>query len=79
MIIDDEFVSIGSANFDFRSFDCNFEANLFFYSREFNARMADRFREDLKQCTRVIPASWRKRKITSRVAESILRLLSPIL
>ncbi len=79
MIIDDEFVSIGSTNFDFRSFDCNFEANLFFYSREFNARMVDRFREDLKQCTRVIPAVWRKRKITSRVAESILRLLSPIL
>ncbi|WP_368045011.1 phospholipase D-like domain-containing protein, partial [uncultured Bacteroides sp.] len=39
MIVDDEMVTIGSTNFDFRSFDYNFEANLFFYSKEFNGRM----------------------------------------
>ncbi|MDE6369420.1 MAG: cardiolipin synthase, partial [Muribaculaceae bacterium] len=29
MIIDDEFSSVGSTNFDFRSFECNFESNVF--------------------------------------------------
>ena len=33
MIVDDEMVTIGSTNFDFRSFDYNFEANLFFTAK----------------------------------------------
>lgn len=79
IIIDDEFVSIGSTNFDFRSFDYNFEANLFFFSRELNERMLDTFRNDLRKCTRVLPAQWRRRKLMSRIGESIIRLMSPIL
>ncbi len=79
IIIDDELVSVGSTNFDFRSFDFNFEANIFFYSRELNARMVDSFKNDLNKCTRVLPARWRKRPVKSRIAESIIRLLSPIL
>lgn len=79
IVVDDEFVSIGSANFDFRSFDYNFEANLFFYSHELNKRMAEIFKNDLAKSTRVLPALWRRRKLTARVAESLLRLLSPVL
>lgn len=79
VVVDDEFVSIGSANFDFRSFDYNFEANLFFYSRDLNKRMTDIFHNDLTRCTRVLPALWRRRRLSSRVAESLLRLLSPVL
>ena len=33
IIIDDEFTTVGSTNFDFRSFEHNFESNLFVYSR----------------------------------------------
>lgn len=79
IIIDDEMVSIGSTNFDFRSFDYNFESNLFFFSRELNQNAIDIFRHDLTNCVRVVPSDWRKRHINERIAESILRLLSPIL
>lgn len=79
LLIDDELVSIGSTNFDFRSFDYNFEANLFFYSRELNAAMLETFNNDLRQCTRVLPAKWRHRGLFRRISESLLRLLSPIL
>lgn len=34
VIVDDEFTSIGSTNFDFRSFEHNFEANIQIYSRQ---------------------------------------------
>ena len=34
IIIDDELCSVGSTNFDFRSFEHNFEANAFIYDRE---------------------------------------------
>lgn len=79
ILIDDEFVTIGSTNFDFRSFEHNFEGNLFFYSRQFNERMLAIYNKDLESCTRVIPAEWRKRPLMRRALESILRLLSPIL
>lgn len=79
LIVDDDIVSVGSSNFDFRSFDYNFEANLFVYSREFNTRMADVFMDDLEQCTRVRPAQWRHRPPTTKALESVTRLLSPVL
>ena len=79
MIVDDELVSVGSTNFDFRSFECNFESNLFIYSTKFNCRMLDVFKADLKQCVRVAPAQWHKRRISMKIAESLLRLLSPVL
>lgn len=79
IVVDDDFVTIGSTNFDFRSFEHNFEGNLFFYSKEFTERMLDIYREDLSHSTRVQPAQWRKRPLHRRAIESVVRLLSPIL
>lgn len=79
IIVDEEIVTIGSTNFDFRSFECNFEANLFFYSRELTSAMLDVYKADLKKCTRVQPAEWRRRSPARKLAESVLRLLSPVL
>lgn len=79
IIIDDEMASIGSTNFDFRSFEHNFEANLFVYSKEFNHQQADIFLGDQRHCHRVLPAEWKKRPILKKMMESLLRLLSPIL
>lgn len=79
MLVDYEFVSIGSTNFDFRSFEHNFEANMQVYSEKFNAQMADIFFADLRQCTRVNPSEWRKRPLLKKTEESLMRLLSPIL
>ena len=79
ILIDDEIASVGSTNFDFRSFEHNFEANMFVYSKEFNTRLADIFLMDQRQCTRVMRATWNRRPYSEKVFESILRLLSPIL
>lgn len=79
MIVDDEFVTIGSTNFDFRSFDYNFEANLFFYSSELSRQMIDAFRADLAKSERVLGEQWHHRPLSKRIAESVLRLLSPVL
>lgn len=79
LVIDDELSSVGSTNFDFRSFEHNFEANMFIYSREFNQRMVDIFMSDLRRCIRVIPSAWARRPRSTKAAESILRLLAPIL
>lgn len=79
IIIDDEISSVGSTNFDFRSFEHNFEANVFIYSLEVNERMSEIFKADLEKSVRITPFEWRKRPYTQKAAESIIRLLSPIL
>lgn len=79
LLIDDDFASVGSTNFDFRSFEHNFEANVNVYSRSFARRMLEIFHNDLRSCTRVEAASWRRRPLHRRLAESLMRLLSPIL
>ena len=79
MVIDDEFSSVGSTNFDFRSFEHNFESNLFIYSRSVNERMRAIFADDLKQCTRIRKNDWASRPRIEKMKESVIRLLSPIL
>ncbi|MBD5304959.1 MAG: cardiolipin synthase [Bacteroides sp.] len=79
MIIDDNFVTAGSTNFDFRSFENNFESNLMIYDREVNTRMREIFFEDMQKCTKVTNSSWRERPLLQRSVESVVRLVSPIL
>lgn len=79
IIIDEELTSVGSTNFDFRSFEHNFEANLFIYSRDFNERMTDHFFMDLRRSTRVLASQWAKRPRSHRFLESVTRLLAPVL
>lgn len=79
LLIDDDFSSVGSTNFDFRSFEHNFEANVNVYSRSFARRMLEIFQKDMRVSTRVEAAQWRRRPLRHRLAESIMRLLSPIL
>lgn len=79
VLIDDEFVTTGSTNFDFRSFEHNFECNALIYSREFNHKMRAIFADDQRQCSRIILSHWRRRPIVTKALESLARLLSPIL
>ncbi|MDE5838567.1 MAG: cardiolipin synthase, partial [Paramuribaculum sp.] len=79
VVIDDDFSSIGSANMDFRSFEHNFEANMFIYSREVNKKMQSLFAEDMRSSKGIKISDWRKRPRKQKILESILRLLSPIL
>ncbi|MDE6553656.1 MAG: cardiolipin synthase [Muribaculaceae bacterium] len=79
MIIDDDFVTTGSVNFDFRSFENNFEANLLIYSEEINRKMRDIFFLDLSSCRKLTLSRWRSRPRTSRIIEALVRLFAPIL
>ncbi|MDE6282459.1 MAG: cardiolipin synthase [Muribaculaceae bacterium] len=79
IMVDDEFATVGSTNFDFRSFEHNFEANLLIYSKEFNATLRKHFLEDQRNCVRVNPATWRKRPYLEKALESVMRLFAPIL
>lgn len=79
IIVDDDFATVGSTNFDFRSFEHNFEANMMVYSPEFNSVIRQQFLDDQKDCVRVDPVKWRSRPFTEKALESIMRLFAPIL
>ena len=79
LIVDDQFVTTGSTNFDFRSFEHNFEFNALVYSKEFNRKMKDIFEDDLNHSTRVSLGKWKQRPLATKALESVVRLISPIL
>ena len=51
--VDDIVSSIGTANWDIRSFRLNFETNAVIYAREFARQQRETFLDDLKACTEV--------------------------
>ena len=71
MIVDDVFVSVGSANFGNRSFRLNDEANLNVYSREFAESQIRVFEEDKAQCQEMTYKKWRHRSLWKRFLEVI--------
>ena len=80
VIVDDEFCTTGSTNFDFRSFEHNFECNALVYSRSFNQKMQEIFERDIeKSCSLITLDDWVKRPWSQRTRESLARLLGPIL
>ncbi len=79
MIIDDDFVTTGSVNFDFRSFENNFEANLLIYSDKVNRQMRDIYFHDLSACQKLTLSNWRSRSRWNRTIEALVRLFAPIL
>jgi cardiolipin synthase len=76
MVVDDLWVSVGSTNFDSRSFSVNDEANLNVYDREFAAAQARIFEEDLKRSRRVSLEEWQSRPWTEKLWEKSMGLLS---
>jgi cardiolipin synthase len=73
LIIDNELVSVGSTNFDPRSFRLNDEANLNIYERTFAAQMTAVFEGDLKHSMRYTYDMWRRRPLGEKLVEKLLR------
>jgi len=69
MIVDRELVSVGSTNFDLRSFQLNDEASLNIYDREFAAHMTAVFEADLEKTERYDYAKWEARSWKEKFAE----------
>ena len=79
LVVDDTLTCFGSSNFDFRSFEHNFEVNAFVYQRDLAVKMKNIFLNDLHNCKEITYTTWRKRPITTRLAESFMRLFAPLL
>jgi cardiolipin synthase len=72
LVIDAEFVSVGSTNFDIRSIRLNDEASLNVYSADFAAQMTAAFEADLLAAESYSLASWQSRPLSEKISEKML-------
>jgi len=63
MVVDGQWVSIGSANLDNRSFAINNELNVTFLDRGLARRLTEIFEEDLKYTTPVTLEDWHRHRL----------------
>jgi len=73
LIVDRELVSVGSTNFDVRSFRLNDEASLNVYDRDFADHMTQVFEEDLVHTRGYTYAMWAQRPFREKFAEVVVR------
>lgn len=78
-VVDGRCGTIGSANFDIRSFHLNFELNAFVYSCEVAEQLEAAFKEDLQHAQLVTYDQFRRRPFSRKLYESVARVLSPLL
>lgn len=80
LVADDEVSTCGSTNIDFRSFENNFESNVFFYDRQMALRIKELYMADEAQSVDFNDVdTLRHRPYLHRLTESLFRLLAPLL
>ncbi|WP_186393652.1 MULTISPECIES: cardiolipin synthase [unclassified Pannonibacter] len=79
VLVDDELASVGTVNFDNRSFRINFEITLWFTSPGFIAQIAAMLEKDFGRARQTGPDDLDKRSYAFRVLAQSARLFSPIL
>lgn len=75
IVVDDYLVSVGSTNFDSRSFKLNDEANLNIYDRDFARRQTAIFDADVALAKRITLEDWRRRSLREKLLEHAAALL----
>lgn len=79
LVVDDQIVSIGSANLDIRSFELSFESNAFIYSSYFAKKIEKQIAIDITKSKLLTKADFAKQGFFMTVLQKFSRLLSPIL
>jgi cardiolipin synthase len=74
-IVDEVWVSVGSTNFDNRSFRLNDEANLNVFDAGFAAEQSKVFEQDKQRARRVDLVQWRQRPLGERMKDRLAETL----
>ncbi len=79
LVVDGRFASVGSANFDQRSFRLNFELNAHLFDPAVIARLEETFGHDVTMSREVTAEDRKELALPQRLAEALARMLSPLL
>lgn len=77
IVVDEYLVSVGSTNFDSRSFKLNDEANLNIYDRDFARQQTAIFDRDVSRAKRISLSDWNRRSLFEKLLERTVALLDP--
>jgi cardiolipin synthase len=78
-VVDDQVASVGSANFDTRSFELNFETNAVIYDAEVAQAIGEKFLKDVTELSDPMTLEqYSARSSWIKLKESISRLYTPI-
>ncbi|MGA1846026.1 cardiolipin synthase [Deferribacter abyssi] len=77
--VDDNWVTVGSANLDIRSFRLNFELNVIIYSSDFSYQITQLFSYYLNMAKEINYEYVTNRPFSVRIFEGLCRTLSPVL
>jgi cardiolipin synthase len=75
LVVDEYLVSVGSTNFDSRSFKLNDEANLNIYDRDFARQQTAIFDRDIAKSKRVTLEDWLHRPMLEKALDKVLPLI----
>ena len=78
LIADCQVTSIGTANFDIRSFMLNYEVNAFIYDKEFSLKNLEAITKDMEKCKEISCEEFSKRGFLRKLIERLLKLFSPL-
>ena len=79
LIQDRKIASVGTCNVDIRSFVLDYEVNTVMYSPEEALNHANRFFEDVSECSKVTKEQLIEKKTLVRFRNSVARLFSPLI
>jgi cardiolipin synthase len=79
IFIDDEIASVGSTNFDCRSFEHNYELNAILYDEKITSQINKEFQERKQKASKIDLKTFRKRSIKQKTLERLCRFFSPLL
>ena len=79
IFIDDEITSVGSTNFDCRSFEHNYELNAIIYDKKVTSEIVEEFEERKKMATKIDLETFLNRSNKQKTLERLARFLSPLL
>ena len=75
VLVDDAWGSVGTANFDNRSFALNDETSVCFHDRDLVSQLHEIFLADLERCKKVTLARWKRRGLWQRAGEQFASLM----
>ena len=79
IIIDEKLASVGSGNFDYRSFEHNFEANALIYNEKVTKTISDEFKSYCSTNISIDYSTFKERSILDKFLEGIAKFFSPLL
>ena len=79
IIVDEKMSTMGTCNFDMRSFEINYEVNSVFFNEEISRDLKKQFLCDLELCEKFDEARLKKVGFFKRLRNSGFKLISPIM